>query len=105
MASNLAKLLGIMEYLRISPEGCAWTKAQTHKSLTPYLIEETYETADIIDQGKVDGELRDELGDVLLQIVFHAQIAAERKAFTFDDVAKAIVDKLERRYPTILGNE
>jgi len=103
--SHINKLLEIMEYLRASPEGCAWTKEQTHQSLTPYLIEEAYETADIIDQGKVDGDLRDELGDILLQIVFHAQIAAERKAFTFDDVAKAIVDKLERRYPTILGGE
>lgn len=105
MPQHLTKLLEILEYLRTSPDGCAWTKEQTHQSLTPYLIEETYETADIIDQGKVGGELRDELGDVLLQIVFHAQIAAERKAFTFDDVAKAIVDKLERRYPTILGCE
>ncbi|MBI3441878.1 MAG: nucleoside triphosphate pyrophosphohydrolase [Proteobacteria bacterium] len=102
---HIDRLLEIMEYLRTSPDGCAWTKEQTHQSLTPYLVEETYETADVIDQGKVNTELRDELGDILLQIVFHAQIAAERKTFTFDDVAKAIVDKLERRYPTILGNE
>jgi len=102
---NLTKLLEILSYLRTSPDGCAWTKEQTHKSLTPYLIEEAYEAADTIDQNKLDGDLRDELGDLLLQIVFHAQIAAERKSFTFDDVAKAIVDKLERRYPTILGNE
>lgn len=102
---HIDKLLLIMEYLRTSPDGCAWTKEQTHKSLTPHLLEEAYETADAIDQGCVDGDLRDELGDVLLQVVFHAQIAAERRAFTFDDVAKAIVDKLERRYPTILGDE
>ena len=102
---HIDKLLHILEYLRQSPDGCAWTKEQTHKSMTPYLIEETYETADAIDQGKVDNELRDELGDVLLQIVFHAQTAAERKSFTFDDVAKSIVDKLERRYPSILGDE
>jgi nucleoside triphosphate diphosphatase len=105
MTQHLTKLLEIMEYLRMHSDGCAWTKEQTHKSLTPYLIEETYETADMIDQGKVNDELRDELGDMLLQIAFHAQIAAERKAFTFDDVAKSIVDKLERRYPTILGDE
>lgn len=105
MSAQLAKLLDILRYLRTSPEGCAWTKEQTHQSITPYLIEETYETAEAIDQGKVDDELRDELGDILLQIVFHAQIAAERKAFTFDDVAGAIAGKLERRYPTILGNE
>jgi MazG family protein len=105
MSQHLLRLLGILEYLRTSPDGCAWTKEQTHTSLTPYLIEETYETADVIDQGKVDDDLRDELGDILLQIVFHAQIATERKSFSFDDVAGAIVDKLERRYPTILGNE
>lgn len=99
------KLLDILEYLRTSPDGCAWTKEQTHKSLTPYLIEETYETADVIDAGKHGDALRDELGDVLLQIVFHAQIARERGAFDFNDVAQSIVDKLERRYPTILGDE
>jgi nucleoside triphosphate diphosphatase len=99
------RLLEIMAHLRTHPEGCAWTKDQTHKSLTPYLIEEAYETADMIDQGKYDETLRDELGDLLLQIVFHAEIARERKSFGFDDVAQAIVDKLERRYPTILGDE
>lgn len=99
------QLLEIMAYLRRNPEGCPWTKEQTHQSLTPYLIEEAYETADAIDQGKTDGMLRDELGDLLLQIVFHAELAEERKAFNFDDVAQAIVDKLVRRYPTILGNE
>lgn len=102
---HLKKLLEIIHHLRIHPDGCAWTREQTHQSLAPYLIEETYETADMIDQGKTDAELKDELGDVLLQIVLHAQIASERKSFTFDDVAKAIVEKLERRYPTILGDE
>jgi MazG family protein len=104
-AKPMDRLLGIMEHLRTHPEGCAWTQEQTHKSLTPYLIEEAYETADMIDQGKYDETLRDELGDLLLQIVFHAEIARERKSFSFDDVAQAIVDKLERRYPTILGDE
>lgn len=101
----ITRLLEIMAYLRQSPDGCAWTKEQTHQSLVPYLIEESYETADIIDQGKTGHDLRDELGDLLLQIVFHAEIANERKTFSFDDVAQAIVDKLERRYPTILGDE
>ncbi len=105
MSLYIQKLLKIMEYLRVSPDGCAWTKEQTHQTLVPYLIEESYETADVIDHGKVDDDLRDELGDLLLQITFHAQIAAERDAFTFDDVAQAIVEKLERRYPTILGDE
>jgi len=99
------RLLDIMAYLRTHTEGCPWTKEQTHRSLVPYLIEESYETADMIDQGQHDGPLRDELGDVLLQIVFHAEIARERGSFAFDDVAQAIVDKLERRYPTILGDE
>ena len=105
MQKHIDKLLEIMTFLRTSPDGCAWTKEQTHKSLTPYLIEEAYETVDAIDQGKTGTDLRDELGDLLLQIAFHAEIAAERGAFTFDDVAKAIADKLERRYPTILGPE
>lgn len=99
------RLLDIMAYLRTHEDGCVWTRAQTHQSLTPYLIEEAYETADAIDQGKHGDLLRDELGDVLLQIVYHADIARGRGAFNFDDVAQAIVDKLERRYPTILGNE
>ena len=105
MSKHLQKLLEIMHFLRTSPDGCAWTKEQTHQSLIPSLIEESYETVETIDNGKVDDDLRDELGDILLQVAFHAQLAQERKAFTFDDVAKAIVDKLERRYPTILGNE
>lgn len=103
--SPMQKLAEIMRFLRRHEDGCAWTKAQTHQTLAPYLIEETYETVEVIDQGKTDDLLRDELGDLLLQIAFHAEIASERGAFTLDDVAQAIVDKLERRYPTILGNE
>lgn len=99
------RLLDIMAHLRGHEEGCAWTKAQTHKSLTPYLIEEAYETAETLDKDQHGDALRDELGDLLLQIVFHAEIAKARGAFTFDDVAQAIADKLERRYPTILGDE
>lgn len=104
-ARPIDRLLDIMHYLRNHKDGCAWTQEQTHRSLSPYMIEEAYETADIIDQGHVDDHLRDELGDVLLQIVFHASISEGRKSFNFDDVAQAIVDKLERRYPTILGDE
>lgn len=103
--SSIQKLVDVMNYLRTHPEGCAWTKEQTHKSLTPYLIEESYETADAIDQGSSDSCLRDELGDLLLQIVFHSAIAKERGSFKFEDVAEAVVNKLERRYPTILGDE
>jgi len=103
--NHMDKLLEIMRHLRSNPEGCAWTKEQTHTSLVPYLTEEAFEAADAIDRGAFDDDLRDELGDVLLQIVFHSEIAAARGAFTFDDVAKAIVEKLIRRYPTILGDE
>src|SRR4051812_22007257 len=100
MTDYLAKLREIMHFLRTSTDGCAWTKEQTHKSLTPYLVEEAFETADTMDQEKIDDDhLRDELGDLLLQVVFHAQIAEERGAFTLNDVARAIVDKLTRRYP------
>lgn len=99
------RLLEIMAHLRGHADGCAWTKEQTHRSLVPYLIEEAYETADMIDEGQHGDTLRDELGDVLLQIAFHAEIARERGAFDFDGIAQAIVDKLERRYPTILGDE
>jgi len=105
MSENLNRLLEIMEYLRSSPDGCVWTKEQTHKSLTRHLIEEAHETADAIDQEQIGDELRDELGDILLQVAFHAEIAKERGAFNFDDIAKSIADKLVRRYPTILGDE
>ena len=103
--NQLDRLLNIISHLRTHPDGCAWTKEQTHGSLTPYLLEEAYETADIIDQGKTGPELCSELGDILLQVTLHAQIAAERGDFTFDDVAGAIADKLTRRYPTIFGDE
>lgn len=104
-ADPVQRLIDMLHYLRQSPDGCVWTREQTHQSLTPYLIEESYETADTIDQGKTGNDLRDELGDMLLQIVYHSEIAAERGAFTFDDVAQSICDKLERRYPSIFGNE
>lgn len=102
---EIDRLTGIMRHLRTSPDGCAWSKDQTHKSLIPSLIEESYETAEAIDEGRPDAEICSELGDILLQVVFHAQMAEERGAFTFDDVAKAISDKLVRRYPTILGDK
>ncbi|MCK4924416.1 MAG: nucleoside triphosphate pyrophosphohydrolase [Spirochaetes bacterium] len=84
-------------------DGCPWDREQSHESLKPYIIEETYEVLDAIDR-KDDDELREELGDVLLQIVFHAQIAAEQSRFTMDDVAAAIVEKLKRRHPHVFGN-
>lgn len=96
------RLVAIMEALR-APDGCPWDQEQTHETLKQYLLEETYETLDAIDAGDMP-ELRDELGDVLLQVVFHAQLAAERSDFTVDDVAASICDKMIRRHPHIFGN-
>ncbi len=92
-------LVAIMAKLR-GPGGCPWDREQTHSSLSGHLIEEAYEVVDSIEQGD-DDHLREELGDLLLQIVFHAQIAAERGAFDIDDVAAAIAEKLRRRHPHI----
>lgn len=100
--SNFDRLITIMAHLR-SPSGCPWDKEQTHQSLKPYLIEETYEVLDAIDQND-DGEIVEELGDLLLQVVFHSQIASEEKRFTIDDVAGAITDKLIRRHPHVFGD-
>lgn len=96
---NLARLLQIMARLR-GPGGCPWDREQTHRSLRHNLIEECYEVLDAMDQ---PAEFRDELGDLLLQIVFHAQMADEAGEFDFDDVAKGIADKLVRRHPHVFG--
>ena len=95
--SNLEQLINIMAQLR-GPAGCPWDKEQTHQSLKPYLIEEAYELLEAIDCND-DGEIKEELGDLLLQVVFHAQIASEENRITIDDVAEAIADKLIRRHP------
>ena len=86
-----------------SQEGCPWDREQTHSSLKPYLLEESYEALEAIDRGD-DGELCSELGDVLLQVVFHAQVASERSSFDIDEVCRAIVDKLVRRHPHVFGD-
>lgn len=83
-----------------APEGCPWDREQTHQSLVPYLIEETYETVDAIATG-APAVLKEELGDLALQIAFHAQLAAEEGAFTLDDVFQACVEKLVRRHPYV----
>ena len=98
---NLSKLLRIMARLR-APDGCPWDREQTHQSLRPNLIEECYEAIDALDTGNIQ-EFRDELGDILLQIVFHAQMAEEAGQFNFDDVAKSISEKLIRRHPHVFG--
>ncbi len=100
--SAIDRLVNIMARLR-GPDGCPWDREQTHQSLKPYLIEETYEALDAIDREDDDG-LRDELGDVLLQIVFHAQLAREEARFTLEDVAAATSEKLIRRHPHVFGS-
>ena len=91
-----------MEKLR-SPGGCPWDREQTHESLIPYLIEETYEVIDAVKKGN-NKELKEELGDLLLQVVFHSQIAKERGTFTIDDVVDSIARKLIHRHPHVFGN-
>lgn len=100
---TIERLLTIMTRLRDPIAGCEWDLAQSWATIAPYTIEEAYEVADAIERGDV-ADLRDELGDLLLQVVFHAQIAQEAGAFTFDDVVDAISDKMERRHPHIFGD-
>jgi ATP diphosphatase len=100
-ASELERLRAIMHRLR-APGGCPWDAEQTHESLVPNLIEEAYETVDAIKRGD-DSDIREELGDLLLQVVFHSEIAEETGRFNFDDCAKAISDKLIRRHPHVFG--
>lgn len=97
----MRRLEKLMARLR-SKNGCPWDKRQTHKSLKPYLLEEAHETLEAIDSGE-PGHLREELGDLLLQVVFHAQLAKEKGRFNLQDVAKTIGDKLVRRHPHVFG--
>jgi tetrapyrrole methylase family protein/MazG family protein len=99
----MARLRAVMATLR-EPGGCPWDREQTHRSLVPYLIEEAYELVEAIEHGSAEG-LREELGDVLLQVIFHARIAEERGAFAFSDVAGALADKLEARHPHVFAGE
>jgi tetrapyrrole methylase family protein/MazG family protein len=96
------RLVDIMARLR-GPGGCPWDREQTHETLRPYVLEEAYEVIDAIEHGD-PGALRDELGDLLLQVVFHAQLATEAGRFTVDDVARAIADKLVRRHPHVFAD-
>lgn len=95
------RLVKIMSQLR-SPKGCPWDRKQTHLTLKPYLIEEAYEVLEAIDS-KNPQALKGELGDLLLQAVFHAQVASEKKRFNIDDVVNAIIDKLVSRHPHVYG--
>jgi ATP diphosphatase len=96
------RLIAIMARLRDPERGCPWDLTQNFASIAPYTIEEAYEVADAITRGDMD-DLRDELGDLLLQVVFHARMADEAGAFAFGDVVTAISDKMERRHPHIFA--
>ena len=103
LANPLGRLLQIMARLRDPVSGCEWDRAQNFASIAPYTIEEAYEVADAIAREDMAG-LRDELGDLLLQVVFHARMAEEAGTFAFADVAEAICAKLEARHPHIFGD-
>jgi len=100
---DIAALLGIMTALRTPGSGCPWDLEQTFASIAPYTIEEAHEVADAIARGDLD-DLRDELGDLLLQVVFHARMGQEQGAFDFGDVVQAITEKLLRRHPHVFGD-
>ena len=99
---DIARLLAIMAALRDPKSGCPWDVQQDFASIAPYTIEEAYEVADAIGRGDLH-DLRDELGDLLLQVVFHARMAEEQDAFAFADVVAAISDKMERRHPHVFA--
>ena len=103
-ARNIDRLIDIMARLRDPEDGCPWDLKQDFKSIIPYTIEEAYEVADAVERDDRDS-LREELGDLLLQVVFHARMAEEEKSFDFEDVAGAIADKLVRRHPHVFEKE
>ncbi len=102
MSTHFDNLVQLMARLR-GPDGCPWDRKQTHASLKPYLLEEAYEVLETIDRGQT-AKLREELGDLLLQILFHAQIGAESGAFTIDEVMAVLAEKLIRRHPHVFGD-
>jgi len=102
--NTIKNLLEIMAALRDPQKGCPWDREQNFQSIAPYTIEEAYEVADAIDRNDL-GDLKGELGDLLLQVVFHAQMAREIGAFDFDDVVDAIAGKMVRRHPHVFGAE
>ena len=102
--TEVERLLGIMAQLRDPQTGCPWDVEQTFSSIAPYTIEEAYEVADAIARNNLS-DLRDELGDLLLQVVFHARMAEEAGEFDFSDVARSINDKMVRRHPHVFANQ
>jgi tetrapyrrole methylase family protein/MazG family protein/ATP diphosphatase len=103
MTRPIDRLLAIMARLRDPDRGCPWDREQNFATIAPYTIEEAYEVADAIEREDMTA-LKDELGDLLLQVVFHARMAEEAGLFAFDDVAEAISDKMERRHPHVFGD-
>ena len=101
MSDQFDRVVAIMAQLR-APGGCPWDRKQTHESLRPYLIEETYEALDTIDRRDF-AKLKEELGDVLLQVLFHSQIGTEQGTFTINEVLQQLGDKLVRRHPHVFG--
>lgn len=107
MSKSFDELVGVMERLR-APGGCPWDREQTYASLAQYLLEECYETFDAIQEAALTGDttnLREELGDILLQVVFHSTIAAERGDFTIDEVVRGVSEKLILRHPHVFGEK
>jgi MazG family protein len=102
--SDIGELLRVMARLRDPQGGCPWDREQDFASIAPYTIEEAYEVADAISRGEM-GELRDELGDLLFQVVFHARMAEEAGQFDFADVVEGIVEKMLRRHPHVFADE
>ena len=106
MSSNARKsiddLLAVMAALRTPGTGCPWDLEQTFRTIAPYTIEEAYEVADAIEKGDLD-HLKEELGDLLLQVVYHSRMAEEQGAFAFPDVVEAVTDKMVRRHPHVFG--
>src|SRR5438128_3027224 len=100
---DIARLLKIMAALRTPGTGCPWDLEQNFATIAPYTLEEAYEVADAIARGDL-ADLREELGDLLLQVVFHARMAQEQSAFEFGDVVEAITEKLIRRHPHVFGD-
>ncbi len=100
----MESLLWLMARLRDPVSGCPWDRRQTFATIAPYTLEEAYEVVDAIERGNLD-DLREELGDLLFQVVFHARLAEEQGAFDFQDVARSIVDKMLRRHPHVFADE
>ena len=100
---GLARLIGIMAALRDPVSGCPWDRTQTFASIAPYTVEEAHEVADAIERGAMD-DLKDELGDLLLQVVYHARMAEEAGLFAFADIAGGICEKMIRRHPHVFGD-